>query len=1078
MKSVLCWLAAIVGAVFLPGMSAAATWPLNPGGNLTQTVESAADGDTITLSPGTYTPMATGAFPAGSQGFAVTKRVRIVGLGSTPSAVVLSAPVSTSYAFRFFSYTYAWNYSTTPPTAMVGNPSGATLENVTISSAVGGGGGVNISEVSLRLTDISLKNVVINTPNSVGILLDKVDRTALDGVQVSSSATGFYIRDSTDTLMMNSTVTGVTASGNNALAVVGGASNVITNNILGTAAGTPNGVTVNGGAVVFYNTQSNRFELNTVQGHRDDGVDFHNTSLASGSTLQTLDNYVGKNAVVSNGWSAGRTAGTGVWVNCSANNTWLYGNDVQGGPEAGLTVWTSKSNMLLGNSAHNNKDAGLFISGASDTFAFCPVAAYQVKPARNVLQSNSIFFNRTDSIVVRTSDNTDLVMNHLSPKNGFAGASQSCTAPECQSAVSLEANVTGTRFLRNTADSANRGLWVNDGTIAGLEFFGNRMIGSTLNRLIQPSSLSNLDWGISLGGNFWSQHAVSGNPGSTPFTGISYDSLNTINGPVSDRYPFQSETFGASELTVSEPLSGQYAQGSARTVRWNAPGCTYVDITLDGGAALHALDGITTLPTNLPNTGYAVIRIPAGTSLGAHNTVVSCKSRSGTATGLQSNGPTFTVVNADLTLLSPGRDDVFNAGQSIWISWKRVGALLTGAVTIELSTDGGLSYSPVAATYPALVSASTANFARVTLPSIPSTAYAMIRIRSGAAADSTDGVFAIRGASGAGFKNIPAGRTFTMGRLERLEWASPQDSRLVSISYSAGSASGSVVTDLPDRGYLDWIVPDIPTNNLQLTVTYKTNAGSVISSSALATGTASTAYPVLAGMFALSVSKTGGGTVTASGISCGSTCSQSYASGTAVTLTAVADFAWTFSGWSGACSGAVSTCTLTMDAAKSAVATFTANYTGILVTRYRLYSSGTKEHLYTTDANEYSVLSAGGGWLGEGSIYRLFQAAGSLSGVNAIPYYRLYNPTSFQHHWTTDANEYAVLATKGWKQEGLDGYILPSQVSGTLPVYRLYYAGFGGLHLWTTDVNEKAGLTTTAGGWADEGIVGYVLPLQ
>jgi hypothetical protein len=1004
-------------------------------------------------------------------GFAVTKKVRIVGMGSTPSAVTLSATAPTSYAVRFLSYIYA--IGTPPP---VGNPSGATVENLTISSS---GGGVNITDANSRLSDITLKNLVIsavaNTPTSFGVLLDQVDRVVLDGVQVTSYATGFNIRNSTETLLMNSTVTSITANGNNALTVDGGSHNVITGNVLGTQAGTPTGVTVNGGAVVFYNTQSNRFELNTVRGHRDDGVDFQNNSLAGGSTLQTLDNYAGKNSVISNGWLAGRTAGTGMWVNCSANNTWLYGNDVQGGPEAGMTVWLSNSNVLLGNSGHNNKDAGLFLSGAADTFPFCPVVAYQVKPTRNLLQGNSVFFNGTDSIVVRTSDNTDVVMNHVSPKNGFGGASQACAAPECQSAVSFESNVTGARFLRNTSDATNRGLWVNDGTIAELEFFGNRMIGSTLNRLIQPSSFPNLDWGSNLGGNFWSQHAVSGNPGTTPFTGISYDNLNTINGPVSDRYPFQSETFGAAQLTVSEPISGQYALGSARTVRWYAPGCTYVDITLDGGATLKALDGVTTLPTNLPNTGYAVVRIPAGTTLGTHNMVVSCKSRSGTATGLQTNSPTFTVVNADLTLLSPGRDDVFNAGQSIWVSWKRAGAALTGTVLLELSTDGGASYSPLVATYPLLVSASTADAARVTLPSIPSTAYAMLRIRSGAAADTTDGVFAIRGAL-AGFKNIPIGRSFTMGRMERLEWASPQDSRLVSISYSAGNVSGSVVTDLPDRGYFDWIVPDIPTSNLLLTITYKTNAGVLISSSTLAKGTATTAYPVLAGVFTLSVSKTGGGTVTASGISCGTGCSQSYASGTAVTLTASADFAWTFSGWSGACSGSASTCTLTMDAAKSVVATFTANYTGTLITRYRLYSSGTKEHLYTTDTNEYNVLVAGGGWSGEGPIYRLFQGAGSLSGVNAVPYYRLYNPATYQHHWTTSANEYTVLGTLGWSKEGIDGYILPTQVAGTLPVYRLYYAAFGGLHLWTTDPNEKSILTTT-GGWVDEDVAGYVVPL-
>jgi uncharacterized repeat protein (TIGR02543 family) len=79
--------------------------------------------------------------------------------------------------------------------------------------------------------------------------------------------------------------------------------------------------------------------------------------------------------------------------------------------------------------------------------------------------------------------------------------------------------------------------------------------------------------------------------------------------------------------------------------------------------------------------------------------------------------------------------------------------------------------------------------------------------------------------------------------------------------------------------------------------------------------------------YALTVTKagTGTGTVTSStgGISCGTACSASIASGTAVTLTAAAGTNSTFGGWSGACTG-TSTCVVTMTAAQSVTATFTA----------------------------------------------------------------------------------------------------------------------------------------------------------
>ena len=77
--------------------------------------------------------------------------------------------------------------------------------------------------------------------------------------------------------------------------------------------------------------------------------------------------------------------------------------------------------------------------------------------------------------------------------------------------------------------------------------------------------------------------------------------------------------------------------------------------------------------------------------------------------------------------------------------------------------------------------------------------------------------------------------------------------------------------------------------------------------------------------FALTVTEagTGSGTVTSSpaGISCPTTCSANYNSGTPVTLTATAGTGSTFAGWSGACSG-TGTCQVTMSAAQSVTATF------------------------------------------------------------------------------------------------------------------------------------------------------------
>ncbi|HEM5070356.1 TPA: hypothetical protein U1344_000735 [Streptococcus suis] len=124
---------------------------------------------------------------------------------------------------------------------------------------------------------------------------------------------------------------------------------------------------------------------------------------------------------------------------------------------------------------------------------------------------------------------------------------------------------------------------------------------------------------------------------------------------------------------------------------------------------------------------------------------------------------------------------------------------------------------------------------------------------------------------------------------------------------------------------------------------------------------------------------------------------------------------------------------------------------------YRLYNSGLKVHLYTTDVNEYNVLAARG-WSQEGVAFK--------SAKEGTPVYRLYNEGLKVHLYTTDANEYEVLGGRGWRKEGV---AFNSVKEGT-PVYRLYNEGLK-KHLYTTDANENEVLATR--GWKKEGVAFY-----
>lgn len=88
-------------------------------------------------------------------------------------------------------------------------------------------------------------------------------------------------------------------------------------------------------------------------------------------------------------------------------------------------------------------------------------------------------------------------------------------------------------------------------------------------------------------------------------------------------------------------------------------------------------------------------------------------------------------------------------------------------------------------------------------------------------------------------------------------------------------------------------------------------------------------------MFALSVTLTGtgGGAVTSApaGITCGSDCTETLASGTTVTLTAESAAGSVFAGWSGACSG-IGPCMVTMAGDQTVTARFVADRPDLVVT--------------------------------------------------------------------------------------------------------------------------------------------------
>lgn len=150
----------------------------------------------------------------------------------------------------------------------------------------------------------------------------------------------------------------------------------------------------------------------------------------------------------------------------------------------------------------------------------------------------------------------------------------------------------------------------------------------------------------------------------------------------------------------------------------------------------------------------------------------------------------------------------------------------------------------------------------------------------------------------------------------------------------AGAGSGSV-TSAPAGISCGSTCSASFAQNATVTLTASAGTGSLFSgwsgdcsgtgtcSVSMSTARSVTATFVVARTLTVTTSGTGAGTVssTPAGIDCGTDCSQRYADGTSVTLSAAPASGSTFAGWGGSCSGTGS-CTLSMSAVRSVSATF------------------------------------------------------------------------------------------------------------------------------------------------------------
>lgn len=130
---------------------------------------------------------------------------------------------------------------------------------------------------------------------------------------------------------------------------------------------------------------------------------------------------------------------------------------------------------------------------------------------------------------------------------------------------------------------------------------------------------------------------------------------------------------------------------------------------------------------------------------------------------------------------------------------------------------------------------------------------------------------------------------------------------------------------------------------------------------------------------------------------------------------------------------------------------------------YRLYNPNSSEHFYTSSTVERDHLVSVG-WRSEG--------IGWIAPEKSkTPVYRLYNKNAGDHHYTTSEVEKDHLVSVGWSYEGIGWY---SDDEKTVPVYRQYNPNAtSGSHNYTTSKYENDSLVKN--GWRAEGIGWYAV---
>ncbi|MEM8722594.1 MAG: hypothetical protein AAGE84_25445 [Cyanobacteria bacterium P01_G01_bin.39] len=146
-------------------------------------------------------------------------------------------------------------------------------------------------------------------------------------------------------------------------------------------------------------------------------------------------------------------------------------------------------------------------------------------------------------------------------------------------------------------------------------------------------------------------------------------------------------------------------------------------------------------------------------------------------------------------------------------------------------------------------------------------------------------------------------------------------------------------------------------------------------------------------------------------------------------------------------------------------------------TVFRFFDPTAGGHFYTVDEDEKDFVRDNlDNYLFEGATY---QAVSTITDDGAEEVYRLFNPSTGVHLYTTNEVErdFIIDNLDNFDYEGAKFYAYDSQVEGSLPVYRFYEPTLG-VHFYTPSEVEKDNVIDNLDNYNFEGVAYYAMPLD